>query len=1085
MGIYLFILAIIYAIYKLMKAKKDTIKISPLALIGYTLVNLALLCGVYFVKMSQLASGKYAAVLFFKILSYVFLPLIIVVVVAAFGRFILTQLFRLVGAEEVKDKIFQFLASLGIGFGAFFTLLMILACTKIYTALSVMGVLAIMAIVAWREMWSLAKGFVEPIIETKNHKSGSLHSMNFPLFTGEICFMALTFLLGVNLISIVRSMPIGWDDLGVYMNFPRIMAQNGEILHGVGMLSWQLLTGIGHLFNSAPQAFFINNIGGVLSAILIALSLHSLLPKEKKSFLSLPLLGALIVYAMPMIVFQQAKDMKLDPGLLFVSIIPLYMAIYLARKWKDDGLFAELHTKGLSLLTQKREVLAYGAVIGALLGVAFSIKITSVLLIFGIIGVMFYVFAGLSGYLGYFFFFIGSLALLHIENFLGMSFSSGGLGAIAIGGTLLAIALGLWAWSWIKNGKTQVLTALIISLVAGVSFVAVLSPWLVKNVVELNSAGTRIGAMSLITGAQNFKQISMSSLYSKDEITKKEASLSQDLSASGTTTNEDLGRYFGYETGLNNYARLPWNLTMQLNQAGEYTEISFVYLALIPAVLLFLPVVTPLFSIAIVAVISLAFVYFTKAGAIGAALTAFFSSILMPYGYLFILALAIGAIIFFTYGLRKHPITDTVKLVMAFLATYGALFLVCGFGIVWYGIMVYYAFVLLIVLSVESMHIETDESPKDPEEADLVDSLRLIANVTVFIISGFYFFHSALPHGFSNMQAAAFDEFKSNMFTQEESIFRGHPDYVGILSTLNINNQEKAVDMVLESASKVDNGIYASYTKIISELITNKQLTKKLTTLKDFDSLIMSTNDLSTIFGQTLDTSTQQAFRLGARALSQEVYLMLMQPPKELRNEEKIYRIGTFLTYFISNNYSRYYEDNLVTMFDTYFADSTNFDHTVERMKQVGLKYLLVDLNAATIDKNDPRHDLTRRFELLLNTMQSKKLKLVQTDSLCLQYALDKKRGTDGYLATAGVNYESYIKTATGTQVINRGAKLASCYNELLTIMEKEGASSTNYPYLQDVATYLQKQKPTSAEAVRTIMDQAVGHGWMALFEIQ
>jgi hypothetical protein len=39
----------------------------------------------------------------------------------------------------------------------------------------------------------------------------------------------LTFLLSVNLINIVRPMPIGWDDLGVYMNFPQMMAMAGDI----------------------------------------------------------------------------------------------------------------------------------------------------------------------------------------------------------------------------------------------------------------------------------------------------------------------------------------------------------------------------------------------------------------------------------------------------------------------------------------------------------------------------------------------------------------------------------------------------------------------------------------------------------------------------------------------------------------------------------------------------------------------------------------------------------------------------------------------------------------------------------------
>lgn len=93
--------------------------------------------------------------------------------------------------------------------------------------------------------------------------------------------------------------------------------------------------------------------------------------------------------------------------------------------------------------------------------------------------------------------------------------------------------------------------------------------------------------------------------------------------------------------------------------------------------------------------------------------------------------------------------------------------------------------------------------------------------------------------------------------------------------------------------------------------------------------------------------------------------------------------------------------------FDKYFYN-TDPNKTVERMEKLGLKYLLVDLNAATIDK-DPRHDLTRRFENLLKTFRSDKLELVQTDSICLQIALEEKDPAT-YMTYAGVNYESYTK---------------------------------------------------------------------------
>lgn len=93
------------------------------------------------------------------------------------------------------------------------------------------------------------------------------------------------------------------------------------------MVAWQSFTGIGFLFQSAPQAFYLNQVGGILSIAFVALSLSGLLNfrDSKKSLLSLPLLFATALYAMPMIVFQQAKDMKLDPGLLCITTAALFV----------------------------------------------------------------------------------------------------------------------------------------------------------------------------------------------------------------------------------------------------------------------------------------------------------------------------------------------------------------------------------------------------------------------------------------------------------------------------------------------------------------------------------------------------------------------------------------------------------------------------------------------------------------------------------------------------------------------------------------------------------------------------------------
>ena len=117
------------------------------------------------------------------------------------------------------------------------------------------------------------------------------------------------------------------------MNFPKIMAMTGEYLLGAGMYSWQLITGTGFFFSyTAAQAFYVNQLGGILAVIAITSALSLIFEDSKKKYLlSLPIIFAATFYAMPMNIFQQAKDMKLDPALLSISITGLLL---LFSGWK-------------------------------------------------------------------------------------------------------------------------------------------------------------------------------------------------------------------------------------------------------------------------------------------------------------------------------------------------------------------------------------------------------------------------------------------------------------------------------------------------------------------------------------------------------------------------------------------------------------------------------------------------------------------------------------------------------------------------------------------------------------------------------
>lgn len=151
------------------------------------------------------------------------------------------------------------------------------------------------------------------------------------------------------------------------------------------------------------------------------------------------------------------------------------------------------------------------------------------------------------------------------------------------------------------------------SLIFLVGIAIPVSPWLIKNIYETRNEGLSISNM--LNGKGDVLNPDYTKIYSPAEISKiEEKNTTLSTSASGKTQNEDLGRYFGYEDGVNNYLKLPLNLTMQSNQPGEYTEITPFFLALIPIVFLFLAYGNPYWIIGLIAILGFEYAYFFNSG---------------------------------------------------------------------------------------------------------------------------------------------------------------------------------------------------------------------------------------------------------------------------------------------------------------------------------------------------------------------------------------------------------------------------------------------------------------------------------------
>ena len=295
-----------------------------------------------------------------------------------------------------------------------------------------------------------------------------------------------------------------------------------------------------------------------------------------------------------------------------------------------------------------------------------------------------------------------------------------------------------------------------------------------------------------------------------------------------------------------------------------------------------------------------------------------------------------------------------------------------------------------------------------------------------------------------------------------------HPDYFPILYTLNLSPESQA-EMFIE---------YRNWLlEIVDDMPESESLVAYIQGIKEIKGIQMI---LWQLWRQKLWEQEEDI-----RNLEQKLFEEIMYVAPEKKNVHNIYRIGTFLKYFISENNKRLLEDSLITTFSTYFYDE-DFDTVVDRFKSLDIKYLLIDLNAATIDQ-DPRKQLTKRYEDLLMFATHPDVQLVETDSVCVKLALDeynRDKDIEKYLQIAGINYGNWQE---------KGKKKMLCLSQIYELIKNEKINKENYSYLLRIQEYLfqtlKNAQDTGQEIDSTLttqtLNRVVNHGYKALFEIK
>ncbi len=144
-------------------------------------------------------------------------------------------------------------------------------------------------------------------------------------------YFALFFLISVNIFDVIRPMPIWWDDMGVYLNMPKRIAEDAAILAGQWGQAWMLMTSLWFILRDWYVGTTVSMFLNFFWWLLWVMAVFAFINRFFKNRI-MALFWATFYYFMPMITFQSALDMKMDPTLFLFMV---WAALILFDKWNS------------------------------------------------------------------------------------------------------------------------------------------------------------------------------------------------------------------------------------------------------------------------------------------------------------------------------------------------------------------------------------------------------------------------------------------------------------------------------------------------------------------------------------------------------------------------------------------------------------------------------------------------------------------------------------------------------------------------------------------------------------------------------
>lgn len=515
-----------------------------------------------------------------RVLPQVAIVLSLLLITLTLGRALLS------GALGLRFSSFMLEAFLSAmtGSGLLIVVLWLFALIGVYTPTTGWVLLPAILVAGYRYAWYWLTQLHERVLEIDD----TWYSPR------ALLFWVLLTVLALNFLSVIRPFPIGWDDLGRYLNQPRLLVSYGQLIPDLAAFQWEYITSLPYLLFgydatiSTTGAMVVNWAAGLLAvAAVYVVSRLFLSPASS-------ILAALLYYSLPMVGHFSFADMKTDNAVLAMSaagvlagLLYLFASVPSVRlqvhgsESDDEGEQSpnRYGPRMLLLLT------------GLLLGFAFSIKPTAIIASVTLLTLMAGVMVHYSAFLATFFVgwalytFMGRVNVIDLSQRL--FGSSEAVSSTVVMGLFLLIAAGFAVWSFVSyRGRSLALGRSYGWILVGALVATV--PWLMLT----NIPRGNIIPQPIFTAVDTFRPVFHATDDPAPESDAVVRSLPPELAidpshpvCQSTAKVEELDRYWGYRDGIGHYLGLPWRSVMNLDIQGYYVT-TYPALLLMPLILL-------------------------------------------------------------------------------------------------------------------------------------------------------------------------------------------------------------------------------------------------------------------------------------------------------------------------------------------------------------------------------------------------------------------------------------------------------------------------------------------------------------------